>query len=184
MMTGNRRPDSFLHQQYFGLLIRPNPASSWNIRRTFPPPFSSYAVSSSPISSMCPCSASWGGMAPEMLPLLLRSYSAGFLHNAFRKSPANFSQNTADQICDLRMTKSCCLFDFPDAFLSHRNTSAFKRFSICLFRFFFWAALISPHCSVLNLYFISITWATVSHPFPFCCFLSDFSISLFCTFFK
>lgn len=26
----------FLHQQYFGLLILPKPASSWNINRTFP----------------------------------------------------------------------------------------------------------------------------------------------------
>ena len=28
----------FSHQQYLGLLIRPKPASSWNIRRTFPLP--------------------------------------------------------------------------------------------------------------------------------------------------
>ncbi len=32
--TDGRFP--FLHQQYLGLLIRPNPASSWNINRTFP----------------------------------------------------------------------------------------------------------------------------------------------------
>ena len=32
--TLGRMPSS--HQQYLGLLIRPKPASSWNIRRTFP----------------------------------------------------------------------------------------------------------------------------------------------------
>ena len=68
----------FSHQQYLGWLMRPKPASSWNIRRTFPQPlwrffqttvviFYVFGASSPPPSWVWGCS----------LPCLLLSHVGG-----------------------------------------------------------------------------------------------------------